>query len=114
MFDAVAAGKGDTEAEQRAVDSSTVANWCRGRLRGVIAVRELVQRLNDRLTLVMSWYDSTDFGELIGFDRECARRLVRKMPSSEVPIELQTALHRDSARASRWQPNDVTDIGSSR
>lgn len=58
----------------------------------------------------MSWYDSTDFGELLGFDRECARRLVRKMPSSEVPIELQTALHRDSARASRWQPNDVTDI----
>jgi len=32
------------------------------------------------------------------------------MPSSEVAIELKTALHRDAARAAGWLPNDVTDI----
>jgi hypothetical protein len=32
------------------------------------------------------------------------------MPSSEVAVELKTALHRDAARAVGWLPNDVTDI----
>lgn len=32
------------------------------------------------------------------------------MPSSEVAIELKTALHRDASRAARWLPNDVNDI----
>jgi hypothetical protein len=32
------------------------------------------------------------------------------MQSSEVAIELKTALHRDAARAAGWLPNDVTDI----
>jgi hypothetical protein len=38
------------------------------------------------------------------------RSLVRAMPSSEVSVEMKTALHRDAVRARRWSPNDVIDI----
>jgi len=43
-------------------------------------------------------------------DRDKMRRLVRSMPSSEVAIELKTAMHRNAQRARVWEPNDVVDM----
>jgi hypothetical protein len=110
LFDAVRSGVARNDREQLAVDSTDRKNWRRGRLRDAIAVRELTKCIWDLFCDVLSWYGQPAIDQLLGDNRHQARAFIRQMPSSEVAIELKTALHRDAARAVGWLPNDVTDI----
>jgi len=109
-FDAVLSGVALNDEEQLAVDSTDRKDWRQGRLRDAIAVRELTQSIGDLLGETLSRYGQGVTIDQLWGDRPQARRFVRQMPSSEVAIELKTALHRDAARAAGWLPNDVTDI----
>ena len=109
-FDAVRTGTALNEEERLAVDSTNRKDWRRGRLRDAIAVRELTKCIWDLFSQVLSWYGQPGIDELWGTDRDQSRIFIRQMPSSEVAIELKTSMHRDAARSSRWQPNDVLDI----
>lgn len=109
LFDAVRSGVARNDQEQLAVDSTDRKDWRRGRLRDAIAVRELTKCIWDLFCDVLSWYGQPAIDQLWD-DRPQARAFIRQMPSSEVAIELKTALHRDAARAAAWLPNDVTDI----
>jgi len=109
IFEAVRSGVAHTTKEQSAVDSTDRKDWRRGRLRDAIAVRELTMCIWDLFGDVLSWYGQPTIEELWG-DRRGSRAFIRQMPSSEVAIELKTALHRDAGRAARWLPNDVNDI----
>jgi len=62
---------------------------------------------------VLSWYGHPTIEQLWGDERHQGRAFIRHMPSSEVAIELKTALHKDAGRAMRWLRNDVTDIDQS-
>jgi len=110
LFEAVRSGVARTAEEQLAVDSTDRKDWRKGRLRDAIAVRELTKCIWDLFGDVLSWYGRPTIEQLWGDERHQGRAFIRQMPSSEVAIELKTALHKDAARAVRWLPNDVTDI----
>jgi len=110
LFDAVRSGVAHTAEEQLAVDSTDRKDWRKGRLRDAIAVRELTKCIWDLFGDVLSWYGRPAIEQLWREERHQGRAFIRQMPSSEVAIELKTALHKDAARAVRWLPNDVTDI----
>jgi hypothetical protein len=80
--------------------------WRRGRLRDVVAARELCTEYQNILprALVERGVVLTD----VISDPESARKFVRAMPSAEVSIELKTAWHRN--RGKPWTANDVYDI----
>lgn len=97
-------------ARFEALHSTAHKKWRQGRLRDALTVRELTQSIWDLFGETLSRYGpGVTIEQLLG-DRSQARRFVRQMPSSEVAIELKTALHRDASRAADWLPNDVTDI----
>lgn len=109
IFDAMRTGVAHTAGEQSAVDGNDGRDWRKGRLRDLLAVRELLGCVPDSFERVLCWYGRPSYEQLWG-DRDGARAFVRQMPSSEVAIELKRVLHRDAGRAANWKPNDVNDI----
>jgi len=80
--------------------------WRRGRLRDVIAARELLIEFQNMLPRALTLRALTL--EHLGCNPEAAMAFVRSMPSTEVSIEIKTAWHRNSGK--RWTPNDIYDI----
>jgi hypothetical protein len=80
--------------------------WRRGRLRDVVAARELLIEFRDMFPRALQERGLKQADVLQ--DRQSARAFVRGMPSTEVAIELKTAWHRN--RDKHWTRNDIQDI----
>jgi hypothetical protein len=80
--------------------------WRRGRLRGVVSVRELEIEFQNILPRALA-ERGLALTDVIS-DQQSARAFVRAMPSTEVSIELKTAWHRNGDKV--WTPNDIYDI----
>jgi hypothetical protein len=93
------------EADQAARLAADPA-WRRGRLRDVIAAREVVVELMDKLTrgLIVRRADRAR----VFSDDPDMRLAFAQMPSFEVAVTLKTSYHRDGTRA--WTSNDINDI----
>lgn len=82
------------------------SRWRRGRIRDVVAAREVLIEINDSLFQAL-----TDRGRRLENVFSCPddiRRTLDAMPSFDVAVTLKTAYHRDPAH--RWTPNDTHDI----
>lgn len=80
--------------------------WRRGRLRDVVAARELTIEFRDMFPRALKERGLMQADVLQ--DIQSARAFVRGMPSTEVAIELKTAWHRN--RDKHWTMNDIQDI----
>ena len=80
--------------------------WRPGRLRDVVAARELSIEFRDIFPRALKERGLMQADVLQ--DRQSARAFVRGMPSTEVAIELKTAWHRN--RDKHWTMNDIQDI----
>lgn len=101
--------RGEKRAEQEReltpnLDAETC--WRRGRLRDVIAARELCSEFRDILPRILAARQLVLRDVISG--PEAGRKFVRTMPSTEVSIELKTAWHRN--RDKTWTANDMYDI----
>lgn len=82
--------------------------WRRGRLRDVVGARYVIVEMMDMLLEGLADRSAT-MGDLVSEDdREAIREFVDAMPSGDVHVSLQVALHRNAE--SRWSPNDFFDI----
>lgn len=82
------------------------SRWRRGRLRDVVAARELRFELFDIVEAALRPRGLT-WDDAIG-DRQSFRRFMGGMPSSDVAITLKTERHRNATL--RWTANDINDI----
>jgi hypothetical protein len=80
--------------------------WRRGRIRDVVAARELLIEINEHL--FRSLRERQASLEDICPTIEATRRAFDSMPSFDVAVTLKTAYHRDARH--RWTPNDIHDI----
>jgi len=93
------------EAEQ-AVRFNEEPRWRRGRIRDVVAAREVYIEINDRLYRGMSARGVTQ--EELFPDVQEARQAFDSMPSFDTAVSLKTELYRDSNH--NWSTNDIHDI----
>jgi hypothetical protein len=103
---AVAIQRAQEEQSQSARLNEEGGRWRRGRLRDVIAARELLVEFQNMLPRALAARALTL--EQLGSNLEAARAFIRSMPSTEVSIEIKTAWHRNGDK--RWTPNDIYDI----
>jgi len=82
------------------------SGWRRGRIRDVVAAREVLIEVNEALFRGVSERGATL--EAIFPRPDDARRAFDSMPSFDVAVSLKTAYHRDPKH--RWTPNDIHDI----
>ena len=101
----VAETRAAEEREQR-LRFDAQNRWRRGRLRDVVAARELSIEFRDIFPRALKERGLMQADVLQ--DRQSARAFVRGMPSTEVAIELKTAWHRN--RDKHWTVNDIQDI----
>jgi hypothetical protein len=80
--------------------------WRRGRIRDVVAAREVVSEINEALFRGVS-ERGTNLEDVF-VQRDEARRAFDSMPSFDVAVSLKTEYHRDSTH--RWTSNDIHDI----
>lgn len=80
--------------------------WRRGRIRDVVAAREVIIEINDPLTQGLSERGVALEGVFTQPDD--FRQAFNSMPSFDVAVSLKTAYHRDPSH--RWTPNDIHDI----
>ncbi len=80
--------------------------WRRGRIRDVVAAREVLIEINEVLSRGLSERGTTL--EAIFPRLEDTRLAFDSMPSFDVAVTLKTAYHRDHVH--RWTPNDIHDI----
>ena len=80
--------------------------WRRGRIRDVIAAREVIIELNEKLTRGLI-ARGTNHGGLFA-DEEAAQRAFDSLPSHDVAVSMKAAYHRDPLH--RWTANDIHDI----
>ncbi len=80
--------------------------WRRGRIRDVVAAREVLIEINRILFEGMADRDASLGDYFTG--PEVARRNFDAMPSFDVAVTIKTEYHRDLAH--RWTPNDVHDV----
>jgi hypothetical protein len=80
--------------------------WRRGRIRDVVAAREMFIEINESLFRGLAERGATL--EDIFPRPEDTRRAMDSMPSFDVAVTSKTAYHRDPAH--RWTPNDIHDI----
>jgi hypothetical protein len=99
---------GNVRIEQHFADEQLSESWRRGRLRDVLAGREVNLELNDMLTAELTARAMT-LSDVVD-NLTDARRLVLSMPSSCVTVELKTHYHRDAKK--RWSVNDLHDISA--
>ena len=102
----VANNRAEEEQAQSARLNEDGGRWRRGRLRDLIAARELLIEFQNILPPALAARRLTL--EQLGPDLEAARAFIRSMPSTEVSIEMKTAWHRNGDK--RWTPNDIYDI----
>lgn len=100
-------------AEKRAVQERELSptldaetRWRRGRLRDVVAARELCFEFQNILPRAVTRRQLA-LRDVIS-DPDSGRKFVRAMPGTEVSIELKTAWHRNRDKA--WTANDMYDI----
>lgn len=80
--------------------------WRRGRIRDLVAAREVSIELIDFITeSVMR--RNTSIGNIFP-DTDSVRQFGDAMPSTDVAVTIKTALHRNKEH--RWTPNDISDI----
>jgi hypothetical protein len=103
---AIATKRADEEQAQSGRLDEEGGRWRRGRLRDLVAARELLIELQNMLPRALAARALTLDG--IGPTPEAAMAFVRSMPSTEVSIEIKTAWHRNAHK--RWTPNDIHDI----
>ncbi len=101
----IAGERAAQEAEQ-AARFNEEPRWRRGRIRDVVAAREVYIEINDLLYRGMSDRGAT-LEQLFPEVRE-ARLAFDSMPSFDIAVSLKTELHRDANH--RWTPNDIHDI----
>jgi hypothetical protein len=80
--------------------------WRSGRLRDVVAAREILIEINE--ALYESLADRGASLDDVAPSAEAARDLFDGMPSFDVAVTLKTAYHRDAQH--RWSVNDIHDI----
>lgn len=80
--------------------------WRRGRIRDVIAAREVLVELMDKLNRGVAERGADR--EAVFADADAMRRAFAEMPSFDVAVTLKASYHRDGTRT--WTPNDVHDI----
>lgn len=80
--------------------------WRRGRIRDVVAARELLIETNEALFRALS-ERSTTLEEVFPQPEEF-RRAMNSMPSFDVAVTIKSAYHRDPTH--RWTTNDIADI----
>lgn len=96
------------EQEREQADRLTAdPRWRRGRLRDVVAARELALEWIDALTEVTTARGTT-IGIVVDQDRELIRQFSESLPSNRVAISLKFRYHRDGNK--QWTPNDIHDI----
>ena len=81
-------------------------HWRAGRIRNVVAAREVLIEINEMLFRGLS-----DRGATIGnvFDSPAVtRRQLDVMPSFDVAVTMKTEYHRDAHH--RWTTNDIHDV----
>jgi hypothetical protein len=106
----VAGERAREEREQSArIDAAVDKDWRKGRLRDMVCAREMLIELKEALNNACK-DRGVDVIKAFVDNRADIRRLVRAMPSSEVAVELKTAMHRNAERARKWSPNDVVDM----
>lgn len=100
-------------AEERAAQETGLAarldsdpRWRRGRIRDIVAAREVYVEMNEALSRGASERGVALQDIFPSVDD--ARRALDSMPSSDVAVSLKTAYHRDPMH--RWTPNDIHDI----
>jgi hypothetical protein len=103
--DRVARQRAEQEREQVEVFNSD-PKWRKGRIRDVVAARELVIELNR--PLFRGLYDRKAPLQSVFRNREESRRAVDSMPSVDVSITLKASYHQDPRHV--WTQNDVFDI----
>jgi hypothetical protein len=80
--------------------------WRRGRIRDVVAAREVMIEVNSHL---FDGLEKRDVDLERAFpDPEETLRIWSSMPSFDVAVTLKTEYHRDPGHV--WRPNDITDI----
>ena len=96
--------------EYQARDSAI--NWRKGRLRDVVAARELVHVVNETFSSVLSRQRLTteEVFDMSGTSnaRRHNRRLTDVMPTFDVAVTLKASYHRNPNH--RWKRNDLFDI----
>ncbi|HJP66420.1 MAG TPA: hypothetical protein VKA30_08975 [Actinomycetota bacterium] len=80
--------------------------WRRGRIRDLLAAREMLLEINESLSRGLSERGATL--EQLCPTLDDTRRFFDAMPSFDVAVSLKVELHRDPYH--RWTPNDVHDI----
>jgi hypothetical protein len=109
-YDALAAIKVAQQRAQREeelrVKLDADPRWRRGRLRDVVAARELRHELFDIVEAALR-RRGLAWGDVLG-DRESLRRFMGAMPSTDVAIALKIKRHRDATLG--WIANDINDI----
>lgn len=80
--------------------------WRRGRIRDVVAARELLIELDDVMARGLE-SRGVGFGEVFAEPEE-TRRAMDAMPSFDVAVTLKTSYHRNANH--RWTANDIHDI----
>ncbi|RHW23714.1 hypothetical protein D0Z08_28310 [Nocardioides immobilis] len=80
--------------------------WRRGRLRDVVAARELTHEWLDHITTEAT-ARGISLDEVVS-DRHTMRRFSDGMPSTRVAVSVKTRYHRDPNH--EWTPNDINDI----
>jgi hypothetical protein len=95
--------------QERELDAQLDAEdrWRRGRLRDVIAARELAREWIDQITLAVMERGTT-LAQVVNEDREVIRAFADGMPSNRVAIALKTRYHRNGQHC--WTANDIHDI----
>lgn len=80
--------------------------WRRGRIRDVVAAREVLIEINDPLSRGIAERGASH--EDLFPRPEVTRQAFDSMPSFDVAVTLKTSLHRNPKH--RWTPNDISDI----
>ncbi len=104
---AIAENRATQEVEQVARFDED-ARWRRGRIRDVVAAREVYIEINETLFEGMADRDASGSLDSVFSDPETTRRHIDSMPSFDVAVTLKTAYHRDASH--RWTSNDIHDI----
>jgi hypothetical protein len=97
--------RAEAEIDQvRRFDSDS--RWRRGRIRDVVAAREMLIEINEALFRAFSERGAR-LETVLPQPRD-VRRAMDSMPSFDVAVSLRAAYHRNPRH--RWTPNDIVDI----
>jgi hypothetical protein len=109
-YDPYAAHRTAVQRAQQEIDQAhrlaAEPEWRQGRTRDVIAAREVLIELSDKL--MRGLVARSAKREAVFADEAAMRRALSELPSFDVAITMKTSYHRDGTRT--WTPNDINDI----